>query len=384
MTGMLTMKPLYKLDNKGKIRTWYVEIQNDKYRVVSGILDGKLVRAGWTVAVPKNVGRINETTAVEQAIKEAEALYEQQQAQGGYFDDIENINEETYFKPMLAEKYKDYIEKEVQSAFNRGEKVYSSFKLDGFRNCSTLVGMNSRKGKPFFSSPHISFSLIELFMQCPDVILDGELYNHELHDDFNKLQSLITKKKPTPEDLKETQEKVQYHVYDIYLKNEPDATFSRRYEVLSSIAEKFFDGKTIQLVESIPCSSFAEIDKAYEIALENNYEGQILRLDAPYENKRTKKLLKRKEFIDEEFILKDIEEGIGNWAGASKAVLALLPDGREFRAGIKGDYETLKKVLQEKDKYIGGDVTIRYFNLTPDGIPRFGVTTTFYQGKRDI
>ena len=380
---MIQLNSLYKLDTKDNIRTWYIEIEDDKYRVVSGLLEGKKVTADWTVALPKNIGKKNETTGPQQATLEAEALYEKQLNQGAYFESIDDIHNETYFEPMLAEKYKDE-KKRIQQAFDRRETVYASVKLDGFRNCNVLKGMYSRNGKPYISSPHISYALIELFMKYPNVVLDGELYNHELHDNFNKLQSLITTKKPKPEDLAETEQKVQYHVYDLYMKDNPNARFSERYDLLNMLNEEFFDGTKIQMVESIPCNSFEDIDAAYGVALEKKYEGQVIRMNTPYENKRTKNLIKRKEFFDAEYTILGIEEGLGNWSGAAKSLLFDLGDGTTFSAGIKGSMEEMTELFNNREKYIGSEATVRYPNLTPDGKPRFGVVHAIYEGKRGV
>jgi DNA ligase-1 len=377
------MNTLYKLDTDNRVRVWHIDVEDDKYRVVSGLQDGKLVESEWKTAKPKNEGKLNETTGPEQAIKEAEALYKKQSNQGGYVDDIQNIHEETYFEPMLAEKYKDRV-KVITAAFDRGETVYVSPKLDGFRNCQIRTGMYSRNGKPFLSSPHISFALIDFFEQFPNIVLDGELYNHDLHDNFNKLQSLITKKKPEKADLEETAGKVQYHIYDIFDKKNPNAKFDARLSLLQQLAVQYFNDVEIKLVEQVPCTSFEEIDKAYGHFLEEHYEGIVIRLNTAYENKRTVNLIKRKEFFDSEYEIVDIVSGQGNWSGCAKSLLFRLRGDITFSAGIKGSQEEMRTLLLNKKKYIGSEATVRYPNLTPDSIPRFGVVQTIFEGKRDL
>jgi DNA ligase-1 len=110
------------------------------------------------------------------------------------------------------------------------------------------------------------------------------------------------------------------------------------------------------------------------------YEGSMWRDDKPYEQKRSKTLRKRKDFIDEEFPISKIFEGNGNWAGCAKAVEFTMPgdkrdeDGNRPKAGVKGTQEFARQLLADKDKYEDGKGTgtIRYFMLTPAGIPRFG------------
>ena len=60
-------------------------------------------------------------------------------------------------------------------------------------------------------------------------------------------------------------------------------------------------------------------------------------------------------------------EGEGNWSG--KARIAVF-DG--FNADIVGTYEQCAEWLKNKRNYIGKPTTIKYFELTEDGAPRFG------------
>ena len=64
---------LYKCDSTGKIRTYQIEIDDEKYRMITGTKDGKKVASAWTVCTPKNVGRSNETTPENQATLESKA-----------------------------------------------------------------------------------------------------------------------------------------------------------------------------------------------------------------------------------------------------------------------------------------------------------------------
>jgi DNA ligase-1 len=122
------------------------------------------------------------------------------------------------------------------------------------------------------------------------------------------------------------------------------------------------------------------VDYLYGLWLEQGYEGQMVRLPGTYEQKRSKLLLKRKEFQDAEFEVVEIQEGQGNWAGVAKAVQCRLPDGRLFGAGIRGTRERAAELLHETHKV----VTVRFFALTPDGIPRFPVVTKFHGAERTL
>ena len=86
-------------------------------------------------------------------------------------------------KPMLAHKFDD-------SRVDWSQPVYIQPKLDGVRCLFTKDGAYSRTGKQFKNLAHIELALIPFFKKQPDVVLDGELYNHKLKNDFENLQPL--------------------------------------------------------------------------------------------------------------------------------------------------------------------------------------------------
>jgi ATP-dependent DNA ligase len=311
MKTVLKSETLYKLDTKGKVRVWHAETGTDGVRwglrSIAGLEDGKKVTSEWTFVEQKNVGRSNETSLEEQAGAEM-ASEVQKKKDRGYFSDLKAINTFDKFKPMLAEKYED-----VSVNWSKEWLVYSQPKLDGIRCIARKDGLWTRSGKEIVAVPHIWESLQPLFARHPNFILDGELYNHELKDDFNSITSMVRKTKPKPEDLVKSKELVQYHVYDVIVLNEPDLPFSKRellrYEVTSSY---------VRFVPTMHVSTRMGVDSLYEGYLEHGYEGQMIRIDQPYENKRTKNLLKRKEFLTDEFQVEKMLEGQGNWQGCVK------------------------------------------------------------------
>ena len=127
------------------------------------------------------------------------------------------------------------------------------------------------------------------------------------------------------------------------------------------------------------------MDELYAGYLADGMEGQMLRRgDSLYEGKRSKNLLKRKEFIDEEFVITSVNEGQGNWQGFAKSVSYIMPSGKTFDAGIKGNQAYCKALLAKAGKLVGSEATVRYQNLTSDGIPRFPVTYHIWEGRRDV
>ena len=79
----------------------------------------------------------------------------------------------------------------------------------------------SRTGKEWKNIDHILEELKLFFHSYPNVILDGELYNHDLRDNFEKIISLVRKTKPTDEDRLEASKLTQFHCYDTIMEHMP-------------------------------------------------------------------------------------------------------------------------------------------------------------------
>lgn len=359
---------IYKYDSKGKLRVWFMERDGGKYRTNAGIEGGKLVVSKWTTAEPTNVGRSNERGSVEQAKFEVEAAYEHKLSRE-YSKTPEDAKKgPSFIKPMLAQKYKKF------------QGGYFQTKLDGIRCVADVDELASRQGKPIIACPHIESDLKLLMDVYPhEHVFDGELYNHELKDDFNTIVSVVRKKKPTEKDIQVSREKIQYHIYDIV---DTTLDFSDRYAVLLDIEVQLQELgiESIVIHKATEVSSEETFNELHSKALVDGYEGSMLRLDKPYEQKRSKNLLKYKEFQDAEFEVVRIEEGSGNWGGMAKRVVCKLPDGREFGSGIKGSQERAKELLHEEHKV----VTVEFFEYTADGVPRFPVAVKFWGKERTL
>jgi DNA ligase-1 len=354
------IKTLYKKDSKNRIQEWTIEVQENKIRTHEGLVGGKISTNDWKECTGKNIGKSNETSPHEQALAEAESKYKKK-LETGYTANVQDVDSvDVGFLPMLAHKFVGF----------EGTCI-SQPKLDGIRNIATKDGCFTRNGKPQLSIPHIIGSLKPLFQKYPDLVVDGELYNHKLRDDFNAISSIARKQKPTSEDLEISKNNIQFHVYDVCFKDIPNATLEYRISFIEDIVSKY---DFIEVVKTDLVETTEMLDVLYGEYLTEGFEGQMVRkYNSVYENTRSKNLLKRKEFIDDEFEIVDIESGCGNWANKAKTILFRKPDGTLFSTGLKGTMEYATELLENKNEYIGKMGTVRYQNLTPDGIPRFGV-----------
>ena len=376
MQTIVSLDPLYKRDSKGKVRIWTMQVgfNNDNeagIRTISGLVDGQKVTSEWNLTEAKNVGRSNATTAKTQAEFEAKAEWTKN-VDKDYFVDANDIDSYTAFKPMLAH---DFTKTPVTSGITQP-------KLDGIRMVVNTRGLYSRSNKEIVAVPHIAEALADFIKDHPTVTLDGELYNHELKDNFQKITSLVRKTVNLGADeLAESKELVQYHIYDMFDSANPDMTFMQRYNWIQKnvhLVNKKAVG--IHLVPVAICETSEEIDVMYGEYTQAGYEGQMIRQDAVYENKRSKGLLKRKEFITEEYEVVQVHEGQGNWAGYAKRLTLKMPDGTTFSSGIRGSQAKLKELLENPNI---DWATCRYFELSNDGVPRFPVTIDYGTGVRN-
>lgn len=396
------MVTLYKRDKKGKVRAWTIEHDAVSYWTISGIHpDGKMTKTAPTFVEQKNVGKANETSLEQQVLNEVASKIQYQIDQGFTYD---IPSEEKRFEVSLANKYQDRIEK------NKLDFPYIvEPKLDGVRCYIKMVDgdirMFSRKHKEFKSVPHLTENrfIIEFFKKYPDAILDGELYNHDLKDDFNKIVSLVKKTKPTAADLEESKKIVEYHCFDSYYPSEPQLKYVERKvrvgEIISDIrGTDILFKETVVTCEEVKIVGLFFIqqksnnqygwwlnivqteektDEYIENQLKFGYEGIMLKKDVPYFFGRSFDMLKYKKFFDKEFKIVDFEEGNGNLVGIAAAVICETEDGQTFKAGVMGTQDYARDLFSFKDLYKGKMATIVYQALTPvqngkGGVPRFG------------
>ena len=278
-------------------------------------------------------------------------------------------------KPMLAYK----VDKKP---VDWSEKVYMQPKLDGVR-CVIKLGDNnevqafSRTGKPWLNIAHITNSLHFFFTQNPDIILDGELYNHDLRDNFNKIISLVRKTKPTPSDRTEASKLVQFHCYD-YIETVLNMPYSYRMDQLACSDMYSYCVKHTHTTQ-VKDNDHAKV--LHQINLNAGYEGSILRLDKPYECKRSYNLQKFKDFHDTEATIVGYVPGKGKRTGTLGKFLMIDDDGVEFGCppGKGYNYKMLADILDNVGDYIGKRATFTYFERTPAGSYRH----PFYKAIRN-
>ena len=266
--------------------------------------------------------------------------------------EVENI------KAMLAHKY------------NEDKADYPAFiqpKLDGVRCLFTAKGAFSRANNQFMNVEHIEQALKPFFAKNPTAILDGELYNHGLKDDFEKIISLVKKKKPIDKDRLEAAELVEYHVYDVA--SMTIAGYATRLNYLNSEVYS----KLTWPIMHVDAKVAHDPDDAVKFHAKNlklGYEGSIYRSwSGKYKGTRSWDLMKFKDFHDAEATIVGYEIGKGKREGTLGKFIMQDHEGVEFGCppGKGYDYKDLANMLENIHDYIGQWATFTYFERTKAG-----------------
>jgi len=266
--------------------------------------------------------------------------------------DQENI------KAMLAHKY------------NEDKADYPAFiqpKLDGVRCLFTAKGAVSRANNQFMNVQHIEQALKPFFAKNPTAILDGELYNHGLKDDFEKIISLVKKKKPTDADRAEAAELVEYHIYDVA--SMTIANYTTRLNYINSISN-FQWNHILRRVDTKVALDFDDALKMHKKNLKLGYEGSIYRsFEGKYKGTRSWDLMKFKDFHDAEATIVGYEIGKGKREGTLGKFFMQDDDGNKFGCppGKGYNYKDLANMLENIHDYIGQYATFTYFERTKAG-----------------
>ena len=368
-----------KLDAKGSVQTWCARVDDDATMHISwGKHTGKMQQKERRYTKGKNVGRKNATTPLQQALAEMKSL-ESKNIDKGYVLVPENTDDITQFvkdnqtvvpRPMLAHAFADYDTK-LPHCWLRVQP-----KLDGIRCvANTVTGkMYSRSGKEITSLPHITDEIISwrgLVLGKMDEWYDGELYVHGM--DFQTIMSIVSTKS-----VHKRSREIEYHVYDAI---DTDSEFPKRFHHCGGPRMYHLNGDVVNDTPSVinikKVETFRitrdQIQEHHAAFLAAGYEGTMIRWGVVgYEiGKRSKHLLKCKDFKQEEFKIIGFESESfqEDRVGAVK-----LTDGEHtFNARPAIQAQAKVDMWNNQDDYIGKMATVKFFEKTTNGIPRFPV-----------
>lgn len=350
---------LYKRDSKSRVRVFHVAVKDcGEYSEIirrSGLLDGQQQTNVRVVEVGKNLGKSNETTHYQQACLDAESFWNKK-VKEGYSEDI---NATPKFQPMLAKTY---------SVDTCTFPCRMQPKLNGVRCIVTkteqgVVGYSSREGNLFKPFTHLT--------QYLDVVMDvGDKFDSELYIHGLPLALIVSLAKGTEhvtfKGRTYTRGDLECHLYDII----SDADFSDRSNNLfmRSIDLDFIeDSMPVKLTPTTFVPNSTVGDEMYKLYIENGYEGAMYRSETgPYEQgKRSKLLLKRKDFKDSEFKIVGVERDVRGCV----IFKCNTKEGKEFGVVPKGSLESRNMSDLAAAQCIGKFLTVRYSDMSKDGIP---------------
>jgi DNA ligase 1 len=237
---------------------------------------------------------------------------------------------------------------------------WMSEKLDGVRAVWD--------GNEFFSRNGNHFVAPDWFRKLmPGTALDGELFIGR--GQFQKTVSIV---RTQGED--KGWNRIVFHAFDLY---PLDAlTASLKFEGRQALVGMAARGSdVVRHVEQHRCQGADHVNAFVDRIVAAGGEGAMLREPGSlYEKKRSGTLLKVKRFHDVEATVLAYVPGKGKHKGRLGAMTCTLPNGIAFEVGTG-----FSDAQREAPPKIGKLVTVRYQELTDDGVPRFPV----FVGARD-
>jgi DNA ligase-1 len=366
-------KTLYKKTSSGSLRMWRIDLyENDgayEYTTSDGQVGGKIKTSKPTVV---NAGKASRSI-YEQASGQVQSKINKK-LDGGYLETEQEALDDIFISPMLAVDFK-------KRGHSMSFPAIGQRKFDGVRCIAYLsngkVVLESRKGKAF---PHLNHlrDAIEPYLEDGQ-ILDGELYSDTL--DFQRTVGLVRRESLSQEDIDVLPE-VSYRIYDMFSTDSSitELSFTERHALASDLVSKI--GSPLAIVKNYVIDLEEDIQPLHDQFVQEGYEGIMVRNPAmPYQmDKRSSGLMKFKSFKDDEFPIIGYSQGTGNDAG-TVIWNCKVPNGITFNVRPKGTREERQKSFDNAEDFMGKLLTVRYFELTNDGVPRFpvGITIRDYE-----
>lgn len=362
---------LYSKSKGGKTQMWTIQ-------VVKGPGEGATIKTSYGYeggAIQENKKEILKgkvkRSAWEQALSEAQSDWKKKKDKG-YAEALGNAHAPGIAGEAAVAAHKTLLPMLAHDYHKRGKSIvfpaYVQAKLDGVRSIFHTGILSSRMGKPFSGLEHIIGELGPA--SAAGLILDGEVYSTTLP--FQQFVGLVKKKKFTAADYEQLKQ-VNLWVYDCV----NDKPFDERLAML----KEFFAKHTFAHVKLLPteeAASAADLKGFHDAYVAKGYEGLIVRnkKGAYHLATRSADLQKYKEFEDDEYEVVGFTEGEGHEKGLV-IWTCKTKDGKKFNVRPRGTHEERAELFKNAGSYLGKKLTVRFQELTGDGIPRFPVGISF-------
>lgn len=404
---------LYSKNTNNKIQQWSYEVcelvdKKAQLSIISGNIGCKLINRFRIIKEGKNIGKRNETTPYEQALKEAKSKYKFKLKQG--FKEVENISLlnnidkiKTLSKTLSVNKTdnNDRLKPMKCVKFRKGLMNYPCVlqpKINGVRNTALLVEnkdndlfndfkktckLLSKEGHEYLLPNITNYLPNNLFIN--NIVFDGELYVH------NEILSNIRKRLPLLHNgilnkASRNSSSVQFYIFDLSISNTSqidrlkykNELLKNNSNILRYIPKlnKFVVIGNLNTplvnVEEIFINSDEEAIKFLHIALNSGFEGVVIRdFDAEYMfGSRKTNISKLKLKVNNEFKIIDIiEKNKDNVRIYITFVLQNDINDKTFEATPIGNEKDRLEYLNNKEKYIGSYASVEYYERTINNLP---------------
>lgn len=293
-------------------------------------------------------------------------------------------------------KHNDYF---IETA---GQGWFASRKFDGVR-CLTVVTPGnvtcfSRVGNPFPSLSNLE-NYFKKYNSESSFVLDGEIcIVNDGVEDFSSTVSQIKRKS-------KKMECINYYCFDMisldvfYNRTESTLKFSQRQKQLSEFIGQLGSDEHISVfhVRQTQVDSNEHLNQLMDDAMDNSYEGLILRKNELYEGKRTKNLLKVKKFQCEEFVVEEVQFSdmqIVDPETKKPVMIKTLQSvgirhkGHIVFVGSGFSVEERQRYWEHPEDIMGHTISVQYFEESQDskGTPslRFPTVKAVYDLTRDF
>jgi len=353
---MKTWNTLYKQGSDGTVNEWTISADKNIMQVVYGGVGQKLITTRKPIQ-GKNIGRANETSPEEQCIYECESKWKHKLDKG--YTCVKTGIARGFFRPMLAQTMKTNSYNPVLIV--GFQPKYNGVRCMAYRNYDNKIVLQSRNGKDYAPVCKRIARAVDKILYDSCEALDGEIYLHGM-----SFQTILSGVKKYHVGITN---KLEFHVFD----TPAHAPFIDRYHLIKHFISR---RNYMPIVKQVPLilDKFELYEKYHHKFIYEGYEGLIVRdLKSGYRSgARVKALLKYKKFQDKEVRIIGAFQGEGIEAGC--VVWEVIDEfGNIFKSRPTGTHEERRKLYQNRYRYYGKQLTIRYQELSKDNVPIFNV-----------
>lgn len=350
-------KTLYTRTASGNINYWCIWTEGAKVYTHWGAVGTDRPQTDSYVAEGKNIGRSNETSAAEQAQKEAQAKFDKQ-LRLKYVRSIEEAENSLNIKPMRAYVFDEKRAKKIKWPVHVQPK-YNGVRCMAYNRPDGSVRLMSRGGKDY-DLPHVQEELRGKIGNgwC----LDGEIYVHGM-----SLQTI----RHHVETYTDESLVVKYVCYDCTRLPADGSTWVERFHTLRLWFSQNGPLLHVLMSDTFEAGDRTQVKRLHDRWVDEGYEGAMVRTMTGLYKMAAKStdLLKYKMFIDDEFRI------IGWGVGRDGVIVYRLvqEDGLEFEARPKGNEAERAELLKMASTDVGKLLTVRYQERSDDNVPIFPV-----------